>query len=124
MPGATLAPGILYLEKPSEKPLEPAVNSATLTRQASSKCSRCALREQNTQSSVPALKSLSPPFHPLLWQVKALGCLLRWLRLEAIPVVFETVTPMKRRALSYSQSPDTSRNSVVQMLSLKVYFVR
>jgi hypothetical protein len=51
MPGATIALGIFYLGKPIEKPLEPAVNSVTLTRQASSKYSR-ELDEQNTQSIV------------------------------------------------------------------------
>lgn len=55
---------------------------------------------------------------------KALGCLLRWLRLGAIPVMKEPVAPMKRWASSYSQLPDTSRSSVVQMLSLKVYCSR
>ena len=73
MPGATIALGILYLGKPSEKPLEPAVNSATLTRQASSKCSRCARRAEYPIERPGALKSLSPPFHPLLWRIKTLG---------------------------------------------------
>jgi hypothetical protein len=51
IPGATIALGIFYLGKLIEKPLEPAVNSVTLTRQASSKYSR-ELDEQNTQSIV------------------------------------------------------------------------
>jgi hypothetical protein len=51
MPGAKVALGIFYLGKLSEKPLEAAVNSSTLTRQASSKCRR-EHDEQNTQSIV------------------------------------------------------------------------
>lgn len=51
----------------------PAVNSVTLTRPASSKCSRCARRTEYPIDRPGALKSLSPPFHPLLWRIKTLG---------------------------------------------------